>query len=223
MALLGWSTSDGREFFTREELIDAFDLSRINRANSIFNYVPGDPKNWTDPKAIHFNATYIRTMPLEDLIPYVKQELQEESLWDESYEGSQREWFFKTVDLIRQRYHTLKDFSSRGRCYFSDEFEFDEKAVRKNLGKDDRLRILLPDLAQRLADLPEFTATSTEEVFRSFAEEKGVTAGLIINAARTAVSGTAVGPGLFEMLQAIGKERVVKRLASAVDLIPASG
>ncbi|MEJ2717876.1 MAG: glutamate--tRNA ligase, partial [Deltaproteobacteria bacterium] len=62
MALLGWATTDGREFFTREELIRAFDLSRINRANSIFNYVPGDPKNWTDPKAIHFNATYIRTM-----------------------------------------------------------------------------------------------------------------------------------------------------------------
>ena len=71
LALLGWSSQDGTEFFSREELIEAFDLSRINRHNSVFNYVPGDPKNWTDPKAIHFNASYIRSMPLNELFVYV--------------------------------------------------------------------------------------------------------------------------------------------------------
>ena len=63
------------KFFTPQELIEAFDLSGINRANSIFNYVPGDSKNWTDPKAIHFNATYLRTMDLDSLIPYVKEDV----------------------------------------------------------------------------------------------------------------------------------------------------
>ena len=82
---------------------------------------------------------------------------------------------------------------------------------------------MLPDLTQRLADLPEFTAISTEEVFRSLAEEKEIKAGLIINAARTAVSGTSVGPGLFEMLEVLGKETVVNRLTRAVDLIPTRG
>ncbi len=86
MALLGWATTDGREFFTREELVEAFDLSRINRANSIFNYVPGDPRNWTDPKAIHFNSTYIRTMPLDELVPYVAAELKESGLWRDSFQ-----------------------------------------------------------------------------------------------------------------------------------------
>lgn len=222
MALLGWSAADGREFFTREEIVEAFDLSRINRANSIFNYVPGDPKNWTDPKAIHFNATYIRSMPLEELIPFVREELIEAGLWRDSFGHGERDWFLKTIDLIRARFHTVKDFSARGRCYFSDDFEFDEKAVKKNLGKDPRLRELLPELAARLHALPELTAASAEEVFRTFAEEQGVAAGLLINAARTAVSGTSVGPGLFEMLEVVGKKAVVERIIKAKDLVAAN-
>ncbi len=220
MALLGWSTTDDREFFTREELISEFDLSRINRANSIFNYVPDDPKNWTDPKAIHFNATYIRTMPLEELLPYVKQELQEQGLWKDSYDNEEEELFRKTVDLIRARYHTLKDFSTRGRCYFSDDFRIEDDAVRKNLAKAPELRELLPELAGGLDALEDFDQESTEAVFRTFAEEKGIKPGLIINAARAAVSGTTVGPGLFEMLEVLGKEKVVRRLTRAAELVP---
>lgn len=222
MALLGWSPPNGQEFFTREELVEVFDLSRINRSNSIFNYVPGDPKNWTDPKAIHFNATYIRSMSLEDLLPFVKEELIEAGLWRDSFQDGEQEWFLRTIGLIRARFHTLKDFSTRGRCYFSDDFEFDEKAVKKNLGKDPRLRELLPELAARLQDLPEFAAESAEDAFRAFAEEKGVTAGLIINAVRTAVSGTSVGPSLFEMLEVMGKQTVVERVKKARDLVGAN-
>ncbi len=222
LALLGWNPGDGREFFTREELIDVFDLSHINRANSIFNYVPGDPKNWTDPKAIHFNSTYIRTMPLEVLIPQVEHELKEAGLWDESYATERREWFIKTIDLIRARFFTLTDFASRGRCYFSDEFAFDPQAKKKNLDKEPRLREFLPELAQRLDGVHEFSGHEIEDVFRTYVEEKGVKAGLLINAARTAVSGTSVGPGLFELLETVGKAKVVQRLLKAKDLIAES-
>ena len=219
LALLGWSPADAREFLTREELIEAFDLSRINRSNSIFNYVPGDPKNWTDPKAIHFNSTYIRTMPLDELLPLVEQELKESGLWREAFGNGDRDWFAKTVDLIRARYFTLKDFSTRGRSYFSDEYDFDPDAVKKNLKKAPELAEYLPDLANRLETLPEFSNSAVESVFRSFAEEKGIKAGLIINAARTAVSGTSVGPGLFEMLETLGQEKVVQRLIKGKELV----
>jgi glutamyl-tRNA synthetase len=218
MALLGWSSPDGKEFFSRQELVDVFDLSRINRANSIFNYVPGDAKNWTDPKAIHFNATYIRSMPLDELIPYVKEELVAAGLWRDEYETSRKEWFEKAVDLMRARFLTLKDFSGHGRCYFADDFAFDPAAVKKNLQKDARLGEYLPELADRLDKLPEFGAHAIEEVFRAYAEEKEVKAGLIINGARTAVSGTAVGPGLFELLEVLGKEAVVARLIRAKEM-----
>ncbi len=219
LALLGWSPADGREFFTREELVEAFDLSRINRSNSIFNYVPGDPKNWTDPKAIHFNSTYIRTMPLKELLPLVEQELKESGLWTDAFSNEKRAWFSKAVDLIRARYFTLKDFSTRGRSYFSDRFDFDPDAVNKNLKKDQKLAEYLPDLAHRLEVLPEFSNSAIETVFRSFAEEKEIKPGLIINGARTAVSGTSVGPSLFEMLELIGQKKVVQRLINAKDLV----
>jgi glutamyl-tRNA synthetase len=219
MALLGWSSPDEREFFSREELIEAFDLSRINRANSVFNYVPGDPKNWTDPKALHFNASYLRSMDVEDLFPYVKAELESQGLWSDSYDGADRAWFVRVVDLIRTRFQTLKDFSTRGRCYFSDDFDYDDAAVRKNLKKDARLKEMLPELARALETQTDFSADAVEAVFRSYAESCGVKGGVLINAARTAVSGTSVGPGLFEMLEVLGKDRVVSRLRKSVDLI----
>jgi glutamyl-tRNA synthetase len=219
MALLGWSSPDGNEFFTREEVIAVFDLSRINRANAIFNYVPGDPRNWTDPKAIHFNAAYIRTMPIGELLPYVKEELTEAGLWQTSFEGEKREWFIRTVELIRARFHTLKDFTTGGRCYFSEDFAFDPKAVAKNLGKEPRVVELLEDLAGQLEQQEAFTAESTEEVFRRYADEKEVKAGLLINATRTAVSGTSVGPGLFEMLEVLGRGAVTGRMRKARTVI----
>jgi len=219
LALLGWSSQDGQEFFSREELIEAFDLSRINRHNSVFNYIPGDAKNWTDPKAIHFNATYIRSMPLDEIEVYAKKELEENSLWDPSYESTKKEWFSATVDLIRTRYHLITDFSSKGRYCFSDDFEFDPKAVKKNLCQDSRLVAYIPEFAQLLDHLQEFNLENVEAVFREFALEKDVKAGLLINAARTAVSGSSVGPGLFEMLVMLGKERVVVRLRDSVNLI----
>ncbi len=220
MALLGWSASGEREFFTRDELIEAFELAHINRANSKFNYTPGDQKNWTDPKAIHFNATYIRTMPIEELIPYVKEELESAGLWNPLWDSDEKEWFHRTVDLIRARYHTLKDFSSLGKSYFSDEFDFDPKAVKKNLGKDPRLKEWLPDLGERLQGLETFEKEPIERVFREFAEEKEMSAGLFINASRTAVSGTSVGPGLFELLEVVGRDRVTRRLKIAGSIVP---
>jgi glutamyl-tRNA synthetase len=223
MALLGWSSGDDREMFSRDELIEAFDLSRINRANSIFNYVPEDTKNWTDPKAVHFNASYIRTMPLDELFHPVKEELQREGLWRDAYESTEREWFLSTLDLIRARFLTLKDFSHLGRYCFAPDFDFDDKAVKKNLAKAPQLRELLPQLADRLERLDSFTSGDAEEVFRSFADETGVKAGLLINAARTAVSGRSVGPPLFDMLVAVGQDRVVNRLREAVRHIPETG
>jgi glutamyl-tRNA synthetase len=89
-------------------------------------------------------------MPLDQLLPMVKTELRANKLWREEYDDEGRDWLRKTVDLIRQRYFTLKDFSEQGRAYFSDDFDFDEAAVQKNLRKEPRLRELLNGLAGKL-------------------------------------------------------------------------
>src|SRR6476659_10881857 len=147
LALLGWSPPEGREILSKEELMQEFSLEGIGRANAIFNFQENDPRHWTDDKALWMNAEYIRTMPLDELLPMVKAELRANKLWREEYEDDDREWFAKTVDLIRQRFFTLKDFSAQGRAYFSDDFVFDESAGKKNLRQEPRLRELLIGLA----------------------------------------------------------------------------
>jgi glutamyl-tRNA synthetase len=216
LALLGWSPPEGKEVLSKEELIEYFSLEGIGRANSIFNFQESDPRRWTDDKALWMNAEYIRTMPLDELVPMVKEELRANKLWREEYDDDDRDWFRKTVDLIRQRYFTLKDFSEQGRAYFSDDFDFDEAAVNKNLRKEPRLRELLNGLADKLETVEPFNAETSEAALRAFAEEAGVKAGLLINGARTMLTGQAVGPSMFELFDVFGREDAVQRLRSGI-------
>lgn len=216
LALLGWAPPQGKEVLSKEELIEYFSLEDINRANAIFNFHEHDPRRWTDDKALWMNAEYIRTMPLDELLPMVKAELRANKLWREEYDDDEREWIRKTVDLIRQRYFTLKDFSSQGRAYFSDDFDFDETAVNKNLRKDPRLRELLNGLADKLESVEPFNAETSEAALREFADEAGVKAGLLINGARTMLSGQAVGPSMFEIFDILGRDTSVQRLRSGI-------
>jgi glutamyl-tRNA synthetase len=216
LALLGWAPAGGKEILSRDELIRDFSLEGIGRANAVFNFQENDPRRWTDDKALWMNAEYVRTMPLDELLPMLKEELRSNKLWREEYEDEDREWFEKTVDLIRQRYFTLKDFSGQGRAYFSDDFDFDESAVKKNLLKEPNLRQLLPALGQRMSSLEQFNAETAELALRSFGEEVGVKPGVLINASRTMLTGQAVGPSMFEIFEVLGQDRSVERLKSGI-------
>jgi glutamyl-tRNA synthetase len=214
LALVGWSSDGEQEIMSLEELIDKFSLEGIHRSNAVFNFNESDPRHWTDDKALWMNAEYIRTMPLAELLPMVKAELRANKLWREEYEEDEREWFERAINLIRQRFFTLKDFSTQGRPYFSEDFDFDEAAVRKNLLKEPRLKELLPALGQSLESVEPFTAETSEAALRAFSEEANVKAGLLINAARTMLTGQSVGPSMFEVFETIGRERSVRRLRS---------
>jgi glutamyl-tRNA synthetase len=214
LALLGWSPPDTKEIFSKSELIAAFSLEAIGRANAVFNFHENDPRHWTDDKALWMNAEYIRTMPLAELLPMVEAELRDAKLWREEYDDDEREWFARTIDLIRQRFFTLKDFSSQGRAYFSEDFDLEEAAVRKNVLKEPKLRELLPQLADKLDQVEPFTAPNVEAALRAFAEETQQKAGLFINASRTMLTGQAVGPSMFDVFEIIGRERSVMRLRS---------
>ena len=216
LALLGWAPPDGKELLSKEELVQAFSLEGIGRANAIFNFHENDPRRWTDDKALWMNSEYIRTMPLAELLPMVKAELRANKLWREEYDDDDRDWLLRTIDLIRQRYFTLKDFSQQGRAYFSDDFDFDESAVDKNLRKEPRLRELLSGLAEKLETVEPFNAQTAEAALRAFADEAGVKAGLLINGSRTMLTGQAVGPSMFDIFDLLGREASVQRLRSGV-------
>lgn len=219
LALLGWSPGgEQSEIMSRRELIERFSLEAVNKSAAIFNYNENDPRDWTDPKALWMNGEYIRSMALDELLPMVAEQLKRAGLWREEYEGERRAWLARTLDLLRARYRTLTDFVEYGRPYFSDEFDYEPGAVRKNL-KDERLKELLAGLADRLLSIDDFTHDAAESALRDYSEQQGVKAGLLINASRTALTGQSVGPGMFDIMVTLGRERTAQRLRRAVALV----
>ena len=216
LALLGWSAGEEREIYSLAELIEKFSLEHIHRSNAVFNFNETDERHWTDDKALWMNAEYIRTMPLEDLLPLVKSELKSAKLWRDEYDDDDKEWLQKTIDLIRERFFTLKDFSEQGRAFFSEDFDFDAQAIEKNLKKFPDLQTWLPELANRLETVEDFTHDNLEAVIKEFVEEKGTKFGVIMNGARTLLTGLAVGPSMLAVFETLGKEKSMMRLKSQV-------
>ncbi|HJQ69778.1 MAG TPA: glutamate--tRNA ligase [Blastocatellia bacterium] len=218
LALLGWSPGTDQEILSRQELIELFSLEGVNKSSAVFNFNESDTRDWTDPKALWMNGEYIRAISLDELVPMVGEELKRAGLWRDDFAAGEREWFRQTVDQLRARYRTIRDFWELGRPYFSDEFDYEPAAVKKNL-KDERLRDLLPALADRLDRVEEFTHDNVEAALRAYGEEQGVKAGLLINASRTALTGQAVGPGMFDIFVMLGRARSVERLRRAVAVV----
>jgi glutamyl-tRNA synthetase len=203
LALLGWSPGTGdEEVFTREELIARFSLEGISGGNAVFN---PEKLEW-------FNAQHIARLPLEELIARVEPLLREAGLWDEAFAGERRAWLGGVLELLRPRARRLQDFVDKGRLFLEDAVSYDESAVRKHLlqpGAGDLLRAL----RDAFAALPAFTREPLETALRGLAEARGVKPGALIHAARVAVTGSTVSPGLFETFELLGRDRVLRRLA----------
>jgi glutamyl-tRNA synthetase len=216
LALLGWTPGEEREIYSLEELVEKFSLENIHRSNAVFNFQENNPRHWTDDKAMWMNAEYIRTMSLSELFPLVKAELKSSRLWRDEYEDDDREWFENTINLIRQRFFTLKDFSTQGRAFFSEDFDFEPAAIDKNLKKFPDLQNWLPELANRFDTVEDFTHDEIEKAVREFTEQKHTKLGIIMNGARTLLTGQAVGASMLSIFETLGKEKSIRRLKSQI-------
>jgi glutamyl-tRNA synthetase len=206
LALLGWTpkvAEKDREIFSSEELVQLFSLEGISKSNAVFD---NDKLAW-------FNTEYIRGYSSEKLLPLIEDE------WAKAgFEPNRRtEEILSTIDLLKPRARSLKDFAGAFKAYFSDEFEFDTAAVAKFF-KDDALPLLLTELGSRYEAAEEFTEASTEQVLRAFADEKGIKAGALINGSRVALTGQGVAPSLFAVMAALGKDRVAERLKASTGI-----
>jgi glutamyl-tRNA synthetase len=159
-------------------------------------------------------------MEISELGEMVRAELENENLWDEAYDNDKKDWYLSTLDLIRDRFHTLTDFASLGRAYFADDFKVEEKPLKKNVLKHEGLIEWLPILADRYEQLEQFNLEETEHVVREYADELEIKPGILINGMRTVVTGQLAGPSMFDILVSIGQERVVSRLRDVAKLYP---
>jgi glutamyl-tRNA synthetase len=151
-------------------------------------------------------------MDLAQLGGLVRKELETENLWDPAYENTRRDWYLATLGLIRDRFHTLKDFTTAGRAYFSDQYAIDPKPLAKNVLKFPELATWLPQLAERFAALDTFNTEDTERISRELADELQIKPGTLINGMRTVLTGQLAGPSMFDIVTTLGREKVVARL-----------
>jgi glutamyl-tRNA synthetase len=210
LALLGWtpkSVAKDREIFSSEELIQLFSLDGISRSNAVFG---NDKLAW-------FNTEYIRALSAEKLLPMVRQEWARAGL---AVQKSDAECG-QLLELLKPRARNLLDFATVFRAYFADTFEFDAAAVTKFLSSAET-RSQLAELAMLYEDDAEFSEVSTEKILRDFATAKNVKPGSLINGARVALTGQGIAPGIFAVMIALGRDRVVRRLQHAPDIAVAS-
>ncbi len=204
LAQMSWSPGEER-IYPVDEMIGKFYLDKRSRGNPVFDLT----------KLEWLNGQLISSMGAEELYPRVKEELEKAGLWDDSLAGERKEWFLRLIDLLKERSRRMTDFGLRARPFFvdDDDVEYEQEAVEKHL-QDEALGRLIPKLADDFAALApgDYTAERIEEVLRARAEAEDVKAGMLIHAARVLVLGSKVSPGIFEVLELMGRDRTVARL-----------
>ena len=198
---LGWSFGD-QEFFTRNELIEKFTLKNIGKAAGIFD----------QDKLLALNADHIKQTPPDKLSGYLIPLLKEKGVV--AKQGDYIEHVIKTLDT---RSKTLLEMADGALFYYQEKVTFDEKAAKKFLRASalDPLKLL----AEKLEQLDDLTEKSQEGAFKAVMDETGLKFGKIAQPVRVALTGKTVSPGIFEIIEVLGKDRVVRRLMDAIQFI----
>lgn len=198
---LGWSFGD-QEFFTRDELIEKFTLENIGRAAGVFD----------QEKLLSLNADHIKATRPRDLIPSLIPFLKEKGV--DTGDSDYLESIIKTLNL---RSKTLRDMAEDAMFYFQDDIVYDEKAAKKFL----KPVALAPvkELINQLEQLEQFGEKDLEDAFKKVMEITELKLGKIAQPVRVALTGKTASPGIFEIIEVIGKDRVLSRLEKAVQFI----
>jgi glutamyl-tRNA synthetase len=209
LALLGWGTGSDEELFTRDELIARFSLEGISGGSAVFNT---EKLDW-------FNHQHLLRLPDGELLRRI-------AAWQAQYGlrpaadglGADPAWIAKVLALLRPRCKKLGDFVEQLAPFVEDPSSYDVEGVKAHLSAPataDHLRAL----REAYATVSPFEESSLEQTLRSLADARGIKAGALIHAARLAVTGRMVSPGLFQMLVLLGRDRVVRRLDRLVGFI----
>ena len=206
LALLGWSPGDDTEYMEVDELIKRFTLERINVKSAIFDR---EKLEW-------LNGQHIANTPSAKLAEWVTQSLVEAGTTTEEELKGRREWFDSVLDLVKTRARTLNELCERVRPFFSIDVEYDPAATKKHWKNSDEVIDRLLRLKNELARTEAWDEESLEVQLRAIAELMGLGAGKLIHPLRVALTGFAVSPGIFEVMNVMGRELVLTRIDSAI-------
>ena len=219
LLLLGWNPGDDREVLSREEMVKLFELEKVHVTAAMF-----DPK-----KLAWMNGEYIKKIPAAEFRDMLVRSSASEgsssgslgeyavSLRPDLRDASERiAWWDYLAAQIQVRTKFLSGLGDSIRCFVSDDFPFDEKAVEKRLRKPG-VKALLLDLAERFEKVADWSAPALEAVVKELSQGNGM--GPWVHPIRVAVSGRGEGIGLFEMLQLLGRETTLARLRKAADTL----
>jgi nondiscriminating glutamyl-tRNA synthetase len=212
LALLGWSPGDERELFSAEELVGEFVLERISPAPAVF-----------DPTKMEWlNAQHIKQASAERLLRDLLPRLRAAGLVGEAAPLAEDEaYLLRVVDVMKERCRTLNQLGEYMAYFLTEEYAVDEKGARKRLPSVEGMPAALRGLTEALEAVETYEPEAVEGAFRARCDAMGFAQGDAIHGARVAVSGQTVGPGVFDLLAVLGRERTVARLRRVADAMDA--
>lgn len=198
LMLLGWAPGNNQEIIQLSSAVKKFSIKKVNKAAAAFSM---DKLKW-------LNNQYIKQMDSEKFIEIIMPFLEEKGYIKENFD---RQVLKNSVELFKGRLSTLLDFLEWTEFIFIDDFYKDQEAQQEHLS-DNRAKEFSM-LSERFSNVDPFDADETERVFRDLIAELGIKASDLVHPIRVALTGRAVGPGLFETIALLGKEKTVKRLS----------
>ncbi len=198
---LGWSYGD-QEFFTVDELISKFDIKNLGRSAGVFN----------PEKLLALNAEHIKATPPEKLAPHLLPFLKQRG-----YPAEKGQYLNNVIATLKLRSKTLVEMAESASFYYVDKPDYDSKAVKKFLKAD--IIEVLEMLADKLEQAEDLSVEIQEKAFGEVLETTGIKFGKVAQPVRVAITGKTVSPGIFEMIETLGKDRTILRLRAAIDLI----
>ncbi len=202
LLLLSWSPGDNRELISIQEAVKLFNIKNVNRTSATFDLKKLD---W-------INNQYLKTAApetlMEELIPLLVQKNYIPAA------GYDRQYLLAIVKLFQARLPRLNDFLDWADFFFLVKPLVDPAAQAKYLAADWSKEFSL--FAKRLDALKNFEVAGIEESFRQLVAELGIEAKQLIHPVRVALTGKTIGPGLFEVIYYLGKERSCQRLLNWV-------
>jgi glutamyl-tRNA synthetase len=201
LCLLGWSPKDNREKIDIEEVIQLFDLGKINRRNAAFDL----------DKCLWLNVQYIAQMSLERF-----RELSAPFLAQAEIEVNDEHYLLRVLEIVKEKIKLFRDVPDWVSYFFTEEYAYDEASVEKTLRAPEALKRLAA-LRTSYLDVQDWSVEQLENALKSTANRLGRKTGELVHPARVAVSGRSVGPSLYHMLEVMGRERVLGRFQRTLD------